>query len=406
MRTVAPLVSQDGLCVVTICVDQDTAEKVRQATLKEKGLFVGELQDYSLHVGEVQTLLKIQNAEHAVCVIDFDNDRNLAVQTANSIRQMLHGRSTIIALSDKADPTLILEAMRSGCSEYLTKPLNVDQVVESLARLHGQIHETQKSLPSGRVLAFLGCRGGVGTTTLAVHLGTFLARAMGKKTIVVDQHPHLGHVGLYLGHDNTNYDFYEVVRNVARLDQTLLGSLIAHHASGLDVLPAPGVLNGQMNIPFEAVERAIQFIAGVYEYVVVDCPQGVDDLNLVTIDCCEELYLVTTADVPSLRDLSRYVDRLLQCNVPPNKVKVVVNRYSSDAAVTLEQIEKAIRQPISITIPNNPNELVRAMNTGSPISPDRRSEFTNQMKKWAASVVPVMENAPVEEPKRRFSLWK
>ena len=53
------------------------------------GLFVGELQDYSLHVGEVHTLLKIQNAEHAVCVIDFDNDRNLAVQAANSIRQML-----------------------------------------------------------------------------------------------------------------------------------------------------------------------------------------------------------------------------------------------------------------------------------------------------------------------------
>ena len=130
----------------------------------------------------------------------------------------------------------------------------------------------------------------------------------------------------------------------------------------------------------------------VYEYVVIDCPPGVDDLNLVTIDCCDELYLVTTADVPALRDLSRYVDRLLQCNVPPSKLKVVVNRYSSDGAVTLEQIEKAIRQPVSITVPNNPDELMRAMNTGSPISPDRKTEFTNQMKKWAASVVPVMRS--------------
>ncbi len=59
----------------------------------------------------------------------------------------------------------------------------------------------------------------------------------------------------------------------------------------------------------------------------------------------------------------------------PTKIKVVINRFSSEGALTLEQIEKAIRQPIAITIPNSSTDLIRAMNTGNPVLPDRKSEF-------------------------------
>ena len=100
------------------------------------------------------------------------------------------------------------------------------------------------------------------------------------------------------------------------------------------------------------------------------------------------------------------MDRLAQCNVPPSKLKVVVNRYTSDGAVSLEQIEKAIRQPVSVTVPNHPSELMRAMNTGSPVSPERKTEFALQIKKWASSLVPVMPEMLTEEPKRKFSLWR
>jgi pilus assembly protein CpaE len=398
--------SQSGLCVITICVDHDTVEKVKTATQAEHGTFAGELQGYSLQEGELQPLLKVQNAEFSVCVVDFDKDRALAVQAANSMNLMLRGRTTLIALSQQSEPTLIVEAMRAGCSEYLTKPVSVEQVCESFVRLCGRIQGVRDVKSAGKILAFLGCRGGAGTTTLAVHLGSFLAQAFGKKALIVDQHQHLGHVALYLGHDAPTYDFYELVRNVTRLDPTLVAGFVAHHSSGVDVLPGPCVLNGAMNVPLDAVERAVRFLADVYEYVLVDCPLGLSDLNLVTVDCCDELYLVTTPDVPALRDLSRYVDRLSQVGVSPSKLKVVVNRFSSEGAVTLDQIEKAIRQPISITVPNNQAELMRAMNTGTPISPDRKIEFALQVKKWAASLLPITPELVAEEPKRRFSLWR
>ena len=406
MKTEVVNNGQSGLRVVTVGVSAETAEKVQAATTREHGVFVGALQDYSLHEGELQPLLKLQNAELSVCVIDFDKHRAQAVQAANSIQMMLRGRGTLIALSAQADPSLIVEAMRAGCSEYLSKPVSAEQVSEALTRLLARLYGTREVKASGKIVVFLGCRGGAGATTLAVHLGSYLARSHGKKTLIVDQHQHLGHVGLYLGQDSPSYDFYELVRNVARLDQTLVAGFVAHHPSGVDLLPAPGILNGSTTVALDAVERSIRYLANVYEYVVIDCPAGLSDLNLVTIECCDELYLVTTADVPALRDLSQYVERLSQCNVPPSKLRVVVNRYGSDSAVTLEQIEKAIRQPIAVTVPNSPAELMRAMNTGTPVSPERKSEFALQLKKWAASLAPITPEMIPEEPKRRFSLWK
>jgi len=395
-----------GLCVATLCADQETVEAVKQAVARKHGSFAGELPDYARYEGDHLFWQKLQRAEVAVCVIDFDRDRAQAVAAANSMQQTLHGRTTLIAVSAQAGPHLILEAMRAGCSEYLTKPVVPDQLSESLDRLRARssARRPPPAKPLGRILALLGARGGDGTTTLAVHLGCFLVRQYGKKTLILDEHRRLGHVSLYLGEDQANYHFYELVRNIARLDEALLQGFVIHHDSCLDILPSPDVFDDSANVSLDDIQRAIRFLGENYEFVVIDCPHGVHNLSLTTIDCCDELYLIATPDVPALRDLSRYIDRLLQSNVPPAKIKVVINRFSAEGALSLEQIEKAIRQPIAITIPNSSTDLIRAMNTGNPILPERKSEFAIQMSKWAASLVPA-PNPSVAEPKRRFSFW-
>lgn len=395
------------LCVATLGVDGGTADAVRQALVPRGGSFAGEMQDYARRDACRQVVERLQRAEIAVCVIDFDNDREAAAQAANSLQQALHGRGTLIAVSAKSEPALILEAMRAGCSEYLTKPIAVDQLAEALHRLKTRVSSRKpaRSKPRGRVLALLGARGGAGTTTLAVHLGCFLVRQHSKKTLILDEHSRLGHVSLYLGEDQANYNFYELVRNISRLDEALLQGFVIHHSHCLDILPSPDVFDDSANVPLEDVQRAIRFLGENYEFVVIDCPHGVHNLSLTTIDCCDELFLIATPDVPALRDLSRYIDRLLQSNVPPAKIKVVINRYSSDGALSREQIEKAIRQPIAITIPNASADLIRAMNTGSPVLPDRKSEFALQMKKWTASLVRGEAVSEPAEHKRRFAFW-
>jgi Flp pilus assembly CpaE family ATPase len=107
--------------------------------------------------------------------------------------------------------------------------------------------------------------------------------------------------------------------------------------------------------------------------------------------------------VPALRDLARYVDRLLEWYVQPEKLKVVINQHESDCSVTLEQIEKAIGHPVAIALPISSGDLKRAVERGEPISPEKRSEFASQIKNWASTLVPA-EAAPTES-KRRFAFW-
>ena len=393
-----------GLCAATVCVDPETLAAVNEAVSRNNGVLAGELQDYT---GSDPLLWQtLERAEFSVCLIDFDRDRAAAVEAANRLQQAMHGHTSLIAVSSHSDPVLILEAMRAGCGEYLTKPIGGTQLIDALSRLRARLSARQQLpiKPTGRILALLGARGGAGTTTLAVHLGCFLVRQYGKRTLILDEHRRLGHVSLYLGEDDGNYHFYELVRNIARLDEILLDGFVIHHSSCLDILPSPDVFDESGNVPMDDIQRAIRFLGQNYEFVVIDCPHGVHNLSLATIDCSDEVYLIATPDVPGIRDLSRHVDRLMQSNVPPGKIKVVINRFSSEGSLSLEQIEKAIRQPIAITIPNASSDLIRAMNTGNPILPDKRSEFAIQMKKWAASLVPE-KPADAAEPKRRFAFW-
>ena len=123
------------MCVATLCVDAQTVEAVKQAVVRKNGIFAGELPGYVRYDGDPLLLQKLQRAEVSVCVIDFDRDREQAVAAANSLQQLLHGRTTLIAVSAEAAPGLILEAMRAGCGEYLTKPVAADQFAQPVSSM-------------------------------------------------------------------------------------------------------------------------------------------------------------------------------------------------------------------------------------------------------------------------------
>jgi pilus assembly protein CpaE len=228
-----------------------------------------------------------------------------------------------------------------------------------------------------------------------------------KKTLLIDNHPQLGHACIYLGIDGSRYHFNELVRNLSRLDSDLLRGYIATHSSGLEVLASPDVCGGQKTLDSSSIAQTLDFLRGEYDYVIVDGPSSLDDTNLAVIDASNLLYLVATPEIAAIRDLSRYVDSLSQGDHDIEKVKVVINRFSSQHALTVEQIEKAIRLPIAIKLPNGYAEVTRSAILGEPINPKQKTDFSVPIVKWAntlvGSVMPTEEAAP---KKSLFSLWK
>jgi pilus assembly protein CpaE len=329
----------------------------------------------------------IKTANTVVAVVDYDGDSDQAVETTKYLHQTFPGKVTVMALAQASDPNLLLKAMRAGCSEFLYKPYNETVFMDSLARLQEfLVSPGVRSARGGSVLSFFGAKGGVGSTTLAVHLAMYLVEGHQKKVLLIDNKPELGHVCVYLGLDGTRYHFNEVVRNVSRLDSELLRGFIAKHPSGLDVLSSPDICIGVKPNDPEAVSKTLEFLRAEYDFVIVDCATSLNESNLAVIEASTRVYLVATQEIGAIRDLSRYVDNLMQVEYTTEKMHVVINRFSSRDEVNMQQIEKAIRLPVEIRLPNSYTELVRSVNLGEPLSAKRKTEFTAQLVKWAALV--------------------
>jgi len=139
--------------------------------------------------------------------------------------------------------------------------------------------------------------------------------------------------------------------------------------------------------------------------VLLDCEASFEDINLAVVAFSNWIYLVATPEIGAVRDLSRYVDGLIQNQQATKKLQVIINRYSSREAVTIEQIEKAVHLPIAFKIPNNYGALVQSINIGEPLTPDSKSEFSVQMMKWAATLVKAVSATAPEPAKKKFALW-
>jgi pilus assembly protein CpaE len=397
--------------VITVCVDEETTAEI-VVTFESTNWAVTSA-NFEAYISAVRRPYfgpQIGAAKSCIAVVDFDLDPDQAVETTKYLHAMFAGKITVIALADSRDPELLLRAMRGGCTEFLHKPFVPDALNDTLNRLNDQFLSTAAGPApvSGAVLAFLGVKGGVGTTTIAVHMAITLVQSHKKRTLLIDHHPELGHACVYLGIDGSRYNYQEVVRNVSRLDSELLKGYIAKHPSGLDVLSSPDICGGLKFGDANSVATTLQFLRSEYDYVIVDCPTSMDDATMAVIDVSTSVYLVATPDVGAIRDLARYVDHLTHIEGATQKMQVVVNRVSSRYAVDVEHIVKAIRVPIAMQLPNSYAELVRSANLGEPISLKNKSEFTSQFMKWADTVVGATTTAEATKAKPKskiFAMW-
>ena len=317
-----------------------------------------------------------------ICLIDFDRDRRRAAVTSEKVHAALPN-ATIFAVSDDSQPELIIQAMRSGCSEYLLKPVAQEQLLQAIARVASRKKENQ---PIGQVLTFIGSKGGVGVTTTAAHLSTLLSRSHSRRSLLVDLHPLFGDAELYLGMTKYQYSFRELLENTHRLDADLLQSFVLHHNSGLDFLAAPGTLRPAKAVKPEAVSATIDFLRSQYDFVLVDCPPGLSDDNLEAIQRSDQVYVITVPEVAAVRDAARYLEYFAKINFPREKLRVVLNRCSKRDSISDEQIEEAIHAKIFRKLPNQYFEVIKSINGGDPSSGSSSSELARNLNEWASSL--------------------
>ena len=334
-----------------------------------------------------------------VCLVDFDKDSSRAFRIAEHIHQDSPD-TAIFAVSSDARPDVIIQAMRSGCREYLFKPLVRDQLLQAITRAGGRRRE-RKDRSNTQVMTFIGAKGGCGVTTIATQLGALLASSSSKKTLLLDLHPSLGDAALYLGFTNSKYHAYELMENTDRLDVELLQSVALHHSSGLDILPAPNEFESTRHAGSGAMSQMFNFLRLWYDFILIDLPASLNEYTAKLVGQSEQLYIVTVPEVSALRNTSRIIDYLTQEEVPSEKVKVILNRFEKRSPIPESQIEKLIQRKIFWMVPNQYHQAVKTISSGDSTADISRSELIRNLKGWADSIAGAKREAESRGNKKK-----
>ena len=324
-------------------------------------------------------------------VVDGRSDVDTAIATIEKIRAA-HPAVSIFMIAAEANPGVILQAMRAGANEFFAWPLENDAFHEGLTRIASRMQGSTVARQQATVLAFIGAKGGVGTTTLAVNTAVDLSRLGGGSTLIVDLKPGLGEVALFLGL-RCRYTLLDALENLHRLDEEFLGELVVHHKSGIDILAGSDNFDRPGSGDGAAIDEILRLVSAQYNYIVVDAGSQLTAPAASTLYAADAVCLVANPDVASVRNTQRLLERIRQLGPAGERIRVLLNRAAEPYPIPPSQIEAALGHPIHQTFPSDYRTVAGALNAGVPIALAGNSDLAGQFEKFTR---PFLNDAPAE----------
>lgn len=330
-----------------------------------------------------------------VLVIDLRDQMHLPVALPLLKRQ--HPTTGVVIVASRPDPALLLEAMRSGVNEFVCEPVNATELEAAIARLAAQ---RPVLAATGQIFAFIGAKGGVGTTTVAVNVATALAKLPNQgETLFIDLHVANGDAAVFLG-EEPRFSIVDALENTHRLDEVFFRSLITKTKSRVNLLASSDrVMLSPLDV--RRIRTLLDFAARQFRYVVLDVPRS-DAAVLDALEGVTRIIVVANQELAAVRSASRMAASLRQ-RYGKEKLTVVVSRADRLAEIGHEDVERAVGSSVQHSFPSDYRRALEALNKGRPMTLENHNELSGSFVKFAASLAGVEK--PVERPAARFGLF-
>ena len=357
----------------------------------------GSIQEFIAYPSALHEVPRVLGNSFDVVLVDLDSDPEYALDLVETIGN--HNLAIAIALSAQTDPRLLLRCMRAGAREFLTLPLGRGDLAQALHRvsaLRSSVHPGKTT--DGKLLVFLGAKGGSGVTTLACSVAVSLAKDLKQRTLLIDLNLPLGDVAINLG-IRPEHSIVSAFQNSGRLDSHLLSTLLVRHDSGLSVLAAPSEL-GLTYVSVDAIDKLLKVACEEFDFVVVDAGSVLDIQRKHLFGSSTTIYLVTQAGIAELRNSHRLISQLSATGGP--RLEIVFNRYDARSlTIDDEHIARALTRPPDWKIPNDFAAVRRMQDTAIPLT-EGNSPISRAIRKMTQSICG--QPAAVPE-KKKFSLF-
>jgi len=330
-------------------------------------------------------------------VVDGRNNLSSAISVVERLRTM----SPIVGIflvANTVSSELILQSMHAGANEVIAWPPPDGALEDGLKRLSERRRASGASSKSASVVTFIGAKGGVGTTTLAVNCGVELAGKK-RKTVVVDLKPGLGDAALFLG-VHSRYTVLDAIENSGRLDASLLDGLLAKHLSGLELLPGSDQFHRPSGADGEAVEHVLNLLTDRCEYTVVDAGCQINASALAALRASDTIGVVMNPDVPSIRNARRLIECIAEMGFSGDRVRVLLNRAGEPYPIPFAEIEDALGSKIFLTIPSDYKSVATALNAGVPLTFGNNADIAKQFGRLVGSILNPSATLEPEPPRK------
>jgi Flp pilus assembly CpaE family ATPase len=279
----------------------------------------------------------------------------------------------VVLIRGRVDVTMLTDALRAGVrevvpagdpaalSEACRRSLEVSQGLLSAA---APPEVATESAGDGRVVTVFAAKGGCGKTTIALNLAVALAKE-GRRVCLIDLDLAFGDVAISV-QVRPARTIVNALPMAGHVDTTGAASLLTRYRPNLDLLLAPVTPGDAEKIPPHLVRELLTVLQGMYDFVVVDTPAQFSEPVLIAMDASAHHVLLTTPDVPALKNLRVTLDTFDMLSYPADIRSVVLNRSDAKVGLTADDVTRAVRSPIAMYVPSS-REVPVSINKGTPI---------------------------------------
>ena len=379
---------------ILVVDDDPNVQRLLRVTLKQEGFEV-------IVAGDGPEGLRLWEVESpALILLDVTLPKQDGYEVATKIRET-EGPGThipIIMLTAEKEVEQKVRGLRAGADDYLVKPFHQAELLARMKSLMTRFTAREGArggrAPLGKLMAFFGAKGGVGTTTIAINTAIALHSEHNRRVALVDGVLQFGdhRVFLDLGNDRKSI---AALASAPSIDADLLKSVLVHHDSGVDLLLAPPTPEEGDLIHEAQMVQALDVLRTMYDYVIVDVEKRLGDLTLAVLDHADLIFIVMTADLSCLKNVRLVLEVLSRVGYEASRVKLLLNRSNAFTGISVQAAEGALKRQFEHKIGNEYRVAISAQNSGAPFSftkPD------SPLGREIASLADTIEKASVPVP--------
>jgi pilus assembly protein CpaE len=325
-----------------------------------------------------KVMLKVQEGGMAACleayrgaptpnviIIEASNDRNGLLTRLDELAQYCDAGTQVLAVGQANDVVLYRELMKRGVSEYLVMPIDTMDLIGALSNMFNQADGAKL----GRVVSFVGAKGGVGTSTLCHNTAFTIARDLELATTLVDLDLPYGTAGLDFNQDPPQ-GIADAVFAPERLDANVVDRLLSKCSENLSLLAAPSTLERTFDFRETDFDAVIDILRASTPMIILDIPHVWNGWTRRLLTASDEIVIVASPDLASLRNTKTLIDTLRPARPNDQAPFVVLNTIGvpKRPEISVAEFGKALDCEVLAALPFDPALFGTAANNGQMLA--------------------------------------